>query len=215
MEFLLNPDLPLIKPDWPGNPHDGRMFRYPDRPFSPSFRKLFKWQLSGNPQKAEKKADEWRPAVHASTEHLRSSRDFICWLGHASFLIQINGRRILTDPVFSDLPFIPRLVRPPFPPEAIRDIDYIILSHDHRDHCDKASLTKILENNRPKKILAPLRLSKVIRSWVGDQVSIQEAAWFQQYQLEAGDPDIVFLPSRHWSRRGYWISTAYCGVVLC
>lgn len=201
MEFLLNPDLPLIKPDWPGNPHDGKQFRYPDRPFYPSYRKLIRWQMAGNPLKAEKKADNWRPTVFNSIEHLESERDFICWLGHASFLVQINGIRLITDPVLTDLPFVPRLVHPPFELEAIRDLDYILLSHDHRDHCDKSSITTLLKNNRPKKILAPLHLSKVIRSWVGD-IPIEEAAWFQQFRLEENAPEITFLPSRHWSRRG-------------
>lgn len=201
MDFLLNPNLELIKPNWPGNPHDGKMFRYPDQPFFPSFRKLIKWQFSGNPQRAQKKADNWKPSVHEAMDHLDQNKDFICWLGHASFLIQIDGQRLLTDPVFSDLPFIPRLVNPPFPLTAIRDIDYILLSHDHRDHCDRASLTTLLKHNRPKKILAPLAISKVIRPWVGD-IPIEEAGWYQQFKTGTGPLEITFLPSRHWSRRG-------------
>ncbi|PHN02848.1 MBL fold metallo-hydrolase [Flavilitoribacter nigricans] len=201
MEFLLNPELPLIKPDWPGNPHDGKMFRYPDRPFYPSFRKLLKWQFSANPLKAEKKADNWRPPVFESTEYLDKDHDFISWLGHASFLIQIDGVRMITDPVFSDLPFVPRLVNLPFPLEQLRGIDYILLSHDHRDHCDRDSLTTILAHNQPQKILAPLRLGKVIRPWIGD-TPVEEAAWFQQFRTTEDGPELIFLPSRHWSRRG-------------
>lgn len=201
MDFLFNPDLPLIKPDWPGNPHDGKMFTYTKRPFRPSYRKLIRWLLSANPQKAEKKADDWRPEIHPSTDHLEGSRDFICWLGHACFLIQINGTRLITDPVLTDLPFKKRMVQPPFTLSEIRGIDYILLSHDHRDHCDQDSLLTLLENNRPKKILAPLSLGRVIRPWIGD-IAVEEAGWYQQFRLEKGEPLITFLPSRHWSRRG-------------
>jgi len=200
MQYLRNNQLPFIRPDWPGNPHDGQRFQYIYEPFYPSFRSLLKWQLSPNPQRAEKKADNWAPASASEFGYLQDKQqDCIAWLGHACFLIQINGIRLITDPIFNGLPFLKRRVGLPFPLEQLTDIDYILLSHDHRDHCDKRSIQDLLKHNRPRKILAPLKLSAVISSWVSD-IPIEEAAWYQTYHTEG--VEVTFLPTRHWSRRG-------------
>ncbi|MCB0550514.1 MAG: MBL fold metallo-hydrolase [Phaeodactylibacter sp.] len=200
MQYLKNDHLPTILPDWAGNPHDGKRFHYIHEPFYPSFRSLLKWQFSPNPQRAEKKADEWAPAQARAFNYLQDKRqDCIVWLGHATFLIQLNGVRLITDPIFNGLPFLKRRVALPFPLEQLTDIDYILLSHDHRDHCDKRSIKDLLKYNRPRKILAPLKLSNVIAPWVGG-IPIEEASWYQTYRTEG--VEITFLPTRHWSRRG-------------
>lgn len=200
MQYLKNPHLPILLPDWPGNPHDGKRFRYLHEPFYPSYRKLLQWQFSPNPQRAEKKADDWAPAQASDFSYLEDKQqDCIAWLGHATFLIQLNGVRLLTDPIFNGLPFLQRRVELPFSLEQLTDIDYILLSHDHRDHCDKRSIKDLLKHNRPRKILAPLRLSNVISSWTGD-IPVEEAAWYQTYHTEG--VQITFLPTRHWCRRG-------------
>lgn len=58
-----------------------------------------------------------------------------------------------------------------------------------------------MAKNNIRKILCPLRLTKVIGDWV-DNTPIEEAAWYQQYDLAGTGVDIHFLPSRHWCRRG-------------
>ncbi|MCO6489240.1 MAG: MBL fold metallo-hydrolase [Phaeodactylibacter sp.] len=200
MQYLKNNHLPTILPDWQGNPYDGKQFHYLHEPFYPSYRKLLKWQFTPNPQRAEKKSDSWAPAQATDFGYLDDKRqDCIAWLGHATFLIQINGVRLLTDPIFNGLPFLQRRVELPFSLEQLTDIDYILLSHDHRDHCDKRSIRDLLKHNRPRKILAPLKLSNVISSWIGD-IPVEEAAWYQTYHTEG--VQITFLPTRHWCRRG-------------
>ncbi len=122
-----------------------------------------------------KKTDDWAPKTAKHADALEDkSRDFIMRLGHASFLIQLNGVRLLTDPVLYGLPFLKRRVPLPFPIEKLRDIDYLLLSHDHRDHCDKKSIKRILEHNAPGKVLAPLKMSHVIGSWVSG-IPVEEA----------------------------------------
>lgn len=200
MQYLKNEALPVIRSDWKGNPFHNNEFQYLDTPFRPSFRQLFKWQTSRNPQREEKKAETWTVPVSSTTNFLQAAEDFITWLGHASFLIQINGIRLVIDPVLYDLPFIKRQVSVPFPIEALEGIDYLLLSHDHRDHCDKKSIQNLLGNNTPAKILTSLGMSRTIKSWV-EPLIIEEAGWYQKYQTEGG-VDIYFMPSRHWSRRG-------------
>lgn len=203
MKYIKNEQLRTILPDWQGNPFDKGEFRYIWKPFQLNRKNMLKMMLTKNPQLAEKKADKWRPTIHQDSSFLESKEDFIVWLGHAVFLIQLNGVRMITDPVLVDLPFLRRQVKPPFPIEAIRDIDYILLSHDHRDHCDKKSIKALLRHNQPKKILTPLKLTNTIQSWV-DKTPIEEAGWYQQYDTADSEIEIFFLPSQHWCRRYLW-----------
>lgn len=200
--YRYNPDLPIIKTGWPGNPYDKGAFGYVKEPFFPEWRTIFRMMTTPNPQAEEKKADQWRPQVIDSREWMADkSRDFIIWLGHASFIIQLGGVRFITDPVLQDIPFVPRLVQNPFPPSEITGIDYILLSHDHRDHCDRGSLQGLLQSNQPRKILAPLEMNRTISGWVNG-TPIEMAGWYQQFKTEQDEPQVYFLPTRHWSRRG-------------
>ncbi len=204
MEYLLNPDLPVHPAraeEWRGNPIMGKEFQYLNRPFRPEFKLLLRMLVTPNRQRKEKKGDKWTPKVSPEVGYLEDrTSNWIVWLGHACFLMQLNGQRYLTDPQLGDLPFIKRRVHPPFSYADLRGIDYLLLSHDHRDHVDKKCIRTIAANNPLKKILCPLRLSKVIRKWVGD-TSIEEAAWYQRYDLAGTGVTIHFLPARHWCRR--------------
>ena len=200
MEYLNNPLLKTIKEDWKGNPFSDGRFQYVDQPFYNSYKKLLRWQLGGNPQRKEKRQDKWRASICDDYSVLNSKDDFIIWLGHASFLIQLNGIRLITDPVFYNLAILQRTIPLPFPVERIKKVDYLLLSHDHRDHCDKRSIQNLLKFNQPN-ILTPLKLTGVIKPWVGN-TPIQEAAWYQVYKTEDKNLEITFLPSQHWCRRG-------------
>ena len=205
MQYLLNPDLPLhprAPEGWKGNPFADKEFKYDRDPFRPDWTMVLKMLFTPNPLRAEKKADTWTPEVSADIAYLEDrERDWVVWLGHACFLLQFNGIRFLIDPQLTDMPFVPRRVFPPFSYEDIRGVDYLLLSHDHRDHVDKKCIRAIVANNPIRKILCPLRLSRTIGGWVGDTL-IEEAAWYQQFDTEATGVRITFLPSRHWCRRG-------------
>ena len=205
MEYMLNPELPIlpaVADTWRGNPIEEGQFQYLLDPFEVSWTPIAKMLLTPNPQRVEKKADRWVPPVSSSTAYLADrDRDWIVWLGHACFLLQLNGERYLTDPQLRDMPTVPRRVHPPFAYGDLRGIDYILLSHDHRDHVDKECLQTICANNRVKKILTSLKMTDVIGDWVGS-TPIEEAAWYQQYRLPGTDVTITYLPARHWCRRG-------------
>lgn len=198
MEHLLNDDLECMLPDWKGNPFDGTEFQYLENPFKPQWKHIANYMLTRNPQGREKRQDKWRPKVQTDTSFLDSPKDFIVWLGHASFLIQVNGKRLLTDPAFYNLALIQRRVGIPFGVEQFANLDYLLISHDHRDHCDKKSIKQVLKHANPS-ILTCLKMSNTIKNWVG-QTPIQEAAWYQIYKTEG--VEVIYLPARHWSRRG-------------
>ena len=202
MDYQYNPDLPIIKAGWPGNPVKDGVFQYLQDDFFPDWRVVLRMMTTPNPQRAEKLADKWRPAVvpHSDWLHDRE-RDFLVWLGHATFVIQLGGVRFITDPVLNSMPLVPRLVFPPFATEKITGIDYILLSHDHRDHCDEKTLRQLLKVNPGARILAPLGMEKTIGKWIGT-TPLELAGWYQQYNLPATAPQVTYLPTRHWSRRG-------------
>lgn len=202
MEYTFNPDLEIIRSDWPGNPVKDGEFQYLQDPFFPEWRKVFKMLITPNPQRREKNADDWRIPVRRSTNWMAErERDFFVWLGHATFVFQFGGVRYITDPVLHSMPMVPRLVFPPYPVTELRNIDYILISHDHRDHCDKKTIRQLLQVNPKAQILTALGMERTIKSWIGD-TPMQTAGWYQRFATPAHEPQLTFLPTRHWSRRG-------------
>nr|MBI1230016.1 Zn-dependent hydrolase [Cytophagales bacterium] len=207
VHFVSNPALKTVAPgnSWKGTPMDSKG-RFIDlyHPFEASLLDVLTWKLSKNPQKAEKKADERRLDVDFDERIFEGTEDYLIWLGHATFLMRINGKVLLTDPVLFDNIFLTRKSALPFPLESLPPIDYMLLSHNHRDHCDKKSLRFLSERNPSMVILTGLGIQDIIGSWMDGQL-IQEAGWFQQYnQLGQSGITITYVPSRHWSKR--WLN---------
>lgn len=202
-KYVRNENLPTIKADWKGTPVDEKgRFVNDEFPFLSRFSDLLKWQLSSNPQKEEKETDKQRLAVLDPTEFLRGEKDGILWLGHASFFIRLNGKSLLLDPIFGKPPMVKTFVDVPSPIDKLKRVDYVLLSHDHRDHCDENSIKQIAQKFPDAKFYAGLRMEELLRDWVAPTNEIQTAGWFQQFNLPDDQLKIYFLPARHWCRRG-------------
>jgi L-ascorbate metabolism protein UlaG (beta-lactamase superfamily) len=205
-KFTSNPQLTTIKPnrDWKGNPLDekGRFVNL-YHPFESSFGDLLKWQISKNPQAEEKKAETRKLTVDFDSAVFSGQDDYLIWLGHATYLMRINGMVFLTDPLLLDNTFLKRESPLPFPLEKMPKLDYILLSHNHRDHCDENSIKYLTKQNPSLKILTGLGLERVIENWTNGH-TIEEAGWYQQYSLLDSGLTITYVPSRHWSRR--WLT---------
>ena len=132
-----------------------------------------------------------------------ASKNYIAWLGHASYLIGLNGNNILIDPVFSQRasPFQwvgpKRIVAPPIAAKQLPKIDYILITHNHYDHLDKPYL-KSLENKDSIKIICPLGLGKTISRWGFDHV--MELGWHDSIVCDS--LTFTALPAQHYSSRG-------------
>jgi L-ascorbate metabolism protein UlaG (beta-lactamase superfamily) len=197
--YTSNPVLATVKPDWKGTPLDeDGLFMNHEYPWKLDYVKIFRYLIHRNPQKEIKRHDTWRITVLKDDQWLTDPSDKIVWLGHASFFIQLSGIRILIDPVYGKLPVGKRFSEMPVAPNKLLNIDYIIVSHAHYDHCDKNSLKLLTSNNPKAQILTGLKLDHLISQWTNNK--IQTAGWYQQYQLES-DLKITFLPSRHWANR--------------
>lgn len=200
--YTTNDKLKTIKPDWPGTPVDqkGRFVNH-EHPFLTNVIDLLKWQLGGNPQSKEKKADTYKLEVRDPAAFLASDKDGMVWLGHASFYMRFNGKGILIDPVFGEPSFLRRLVPVPNPIEHIKRLDYVLISHDHRDHSDEQTIRSIAQKFPQAKFYAGLGMQDILTEWTGGS-EIQTASWFQQFSLPDEKVNIYFLPVRHWCRRG-------------
>ncbi len=200
--YVKNENLPIIKKDWQGTPVDEKgRFVNAEFPFLPSTIDLLKWQLGTKPQKQEKLNDTARLDVKDPTEFLQSERDGILWLGHAAFFVRVRGVNILLDPVFGKPPLVSALVEVPSPIDILPKVDYILISHDHRDHCDETTIRQLAQKFPGAKILAGLGMEDLLNDWKTDSTEIQTAAWYQQFSTDER-VKISFLPVRHWSRRG-------------
>jgi L-ascorbate metabolism protein UlaG (beta-lactamase superfamily) len=199
VEYRSNPQLSFIREDYPGNAfQDGQFLPY--TPYEhPGFWDIMKWQFSSNPQKQEKKQDDFAPEVVEGTDFLDEKEDFILWLGHASFLIRLSGLTLLLDPCLRSLPLLSRKVGLPCEIEEIKGVDYLLMSHGHRDHFDIPSLKTLIPNNFGVEMLVPLGMAPLIES-IGME-RYQEAGWYQEYQTDE-KLNITFLPAHHWNRRG-------------
>lgn len=203
LTHTFNPKLPYEKKpsEWKGTPvrSDGT-FQNLYQPFESNFYSVLKWKLSENPQADQKKKDTRKLEVEKITELQTGNIDQLIWLGHASYLISVGGITILTDPVWLDNWALKRNSQLPFDPKMIREVHYILISHDHRDHCDENTLRLLGKLVPQAKILTGLNMKPLMQGWM-PMNQIQEAGWFQSYDLRES-LRITFVPSRHWSRRG-------------
>lgn len=201
--YLKNPELNIILKDWQGNPVIKGKFIDPNTRFTGTLSRFLKWQFTRNDKRAEKKSEKWRLNVQKGNDFLKRTDNILVWLGHASFFLQLNGTRIIIDPVFGRISgIVPRYSELPCLPDYFRDIDYVMVSHAHRDHCDSASLKKLAANN-DFTLLTSLNTGALVKSWI-PSVKYQEAGWYQQYNLKERNLRITFLPTRHWSNRYGW-----------
>jgi len=197
--YHFNKELPIIKPDWKGNIAINGQFHNDSKPEKPPVLDVLKWKLSTNPQKQEKKQDTFQlPSVPLD---FLDTGDKIVWLGHATFLITINGVNIITDPCFFDIPTTKRKAVVPCDINVIKNIDYLLLSHDHRDHFDVQSIRKVFTTNPKITTLVPLNMKQLLKRNKLNPATIQEAGWYQSYAITK-DIAITFVPAQHWGRRG-------------
>ncbi len=205
MHYRSNPSLPTILNNWKGTPqHRNGRFFHPEYPFQLGWKDVLKWQMTENPYREQKKKDTWRASVIKDDGFLRHSHDTMVWLGHACFFFRLNGQHILVDPVFGKLaPLSPRYSEMPVPPDKFRHIDLVLLTHDHRDHCDGPSLKLLLKNNPQAKIITGLGMKEVVAPWANGHEVI-EMGWYQCCEVGAAGLKIHYLPTRHWCRR--WLT---------
>lgn len=135
----------------------------------------------------------------------------VTWMGHSSVLIEIDGVRILTDPVWSErVSFVSfagpkRFYPPPLVLKNLPPLDAVLLSHDHYDHLDRATIERLaaLLKGERTRFICSLGLRRYLESWGIAPQRITELNWGQTASL-GQDCHITATPARHFSGRGLW-----------
>lgn len=130
----------------------------------------------------------------------------LTWLGHSSLLVEIDGVRVLTDPVWSEraspLPFAgPRRFHPP--PVALAKLpplDALILSHDHYDHLDRATVTRLAKLQPSTPIITSLGVGERLERWGIPASRITELDWWETASVQ--HITVTAAPAQHFSGRG-------------
>ncbi len=202
MKYYYNPNLEFIRTDFQGNEKYEGIFTMGGKPVQPDFKEILKWQVGGNPQRKEKRADKFQLQWQENNDIFKIKENCIVWLGHAGFMIKLDGMTLLTDPVFGHLGgFIRRKVKIPYESKYMTNVDYILMSHGHRDHFDVASLKKILKLNPKVEFLTALEIGQQLIRPLLKHNHFQEAAWWQKFNIPNKNIEIIFLPAQHWNRR--------------
>jgi len=142
----------------------------------------------------------------------------VTFVGHATFLIQTQGVNFLLDPVWSErtspLSFAgPKRVNPPgIAFEDLPPLDAILLTHNHYDHMDVATLAR-LKRERPCPIITPLGNDTILRKVIR-QVDARAFDWGDS--VDVGGVRVHLTPAQHWSARGLYDRrmALWCGFVL-
>ncbi len=193
-----NSDLPFIKKNWIGNRVHKGQFVNRNLSKSVGIKSVAKWRFSPNPQFKEKFFERWKPNVHTISSLDSIVGDNLIWLGHNSFYMSVDGKRMMFDPVFGSIYFVKRRSPLPADPSVFKDIDYLMLSHDHFDHLDKRSVKRVCRQSPNIIVLCGMGMEELLARWLPN-TKIVPMAWYQQYQ--EGSVKFTFLPSNHWSKR--------------
>jgi L-ascorbate metabolism protein UlaG (beta-lactamase superfamily) len=161
---------------------------------------VFKWavmdRLAG--KRAPNTAPFDVPRVENRGEALRhnSSDPLLTWVGHATWVIQMQGVNLLVDPIWARAigGMVPRRSAPGVLVADLPRIDVVLVSHNHRDHMDAPSLRLF-----PKAhAVVPMGLGPEMRSL--GYARVTELEWWQP--VDVGGVKVTLVPSQHWSRRG-------------
>lgn len=179
---------------------NGKTFFQPHHATSGRIEDLLRWKLFAKPA-------TWPAKVTVPTKPLPPVEGddgaVATWIGHATFLLRSARSNVLFDPVFSERaspvawagPL--RVHAPGVPFEALPTIDAVLLSHDHYDHCDTDSLTRLARKHQPQ-FLAPLRHRDLLAKTGAERIA--ELDWWESHSL-AEDVTVTLTPSKHWSNR--------------
>ncbi len=128
----------------------------------------------------------------------------MAWLGHAGVLIEIDGKRVLTDPVLSDRASPTSYVGPkrfhpsPIDLQKLRNVDAVVISHNHYDHLDQATIRHL--SKQETQFFVPLGNKAQLLAWDIPDAQITELDWWEEATVNG--LRIVSTPSRHYSNRG-------------
>ena len=174
----------------------------------PNFGKMLKILWQGITNKAENTPKKQIGPFNTDTSVYNKAPESglrITWIGHSSLLIEIDGKRILTDPVwgarasFSQKIGPKRFFNAPLPLNDLPKLDAIIISHDHYDHFDETTIRYFADKQIP--FYCSLGVGDYLKKWGIPSALITEMDWGDTARIGL-DCTITTTPARHFSGRG-------------
>jgi L-ascorbate metabolism protein UlaG (beta-lactamase superfamily) len=186
-----------------GSPRDGGRFRNPwPHPAVAGVGELLRWKFE--PNVARPHGYRVRPIATAEAglaafEALSGAPTRLFWIGHASFLLEMDGLRIVIDPIFGRAALVtPRVTPAAAQAEQLGEIAAVLVTHGHHDHLDPSSLVALAKANRGRTLfIVPTGLSAALPS---ECRPVVELSWWQH--LELGPLRVHLVPAQHWHQRG-------------
>lgn len=157
-------------------------------------------ELSKPPARATPRAES------SASASLPGERNWAAWLGHASVLLDLDGRRVLVDPVLSDRIGVSllgrtigmeRLAPPALRAHELPQVDLVLITHAHFDHLDRPTLAALAR--KQTHVITARNTARLIPRGFG---SVREIDW--QGSLEAGPLRVEALRPNHWGARTAW-----------
>lgn len=153
------------------------------------------------------------PTMKVELMTIEKSENIVIWLGYSAYYIQINGLRFLIDPIFSEyaspFPFMIRafLGTNIFKSEDFSEINYLIITHDHWEHLDYATIKAL--KPKIKHVITALGVEGHLRHWGIDNLRITEMDWNDEIFVPSGK--IISISARHFSGRCFIGTSRRCG----
>lgn len=161
--------------------------------------------VKGNPDRAPKSQQPVEKIDSADVANSSGEVTRLTWFGHSAFLLEIDGKKLLLDPMLTDRPSPVSFMGPerytkelPITPDKLPKIDAVLFSHDHYDHLDYKTILKI--KDKVNHFYVPLGVSVHLLAWGVPAEKISEYNWWDETEHEG--LKLIFAPARHFSGRG-------------
>jgi len=152
------------------------------------------------------KPEDALPSKKTDLFSIPEDENVLVWFGHSSYFIQLDGIKILVDPVFSgNASPIPGTVKSfkgtdRYTVQDIPEIDYLIISHDHYDHLDYKTITGL--KDKVQAVVCGLGVGSHFEKWGFNPDQINEQDWYDKVEVDSSFT-IHTMPARHFSGRGF------------
>ncbi|MBW2937647.1 MBL fold metallo-hydrolase [Aureisphaera sp. CAU 1614] len=163
---------------------------------------LYEFLFSSKPKEPTKAL----PSIKTDLNALKSEENVLIWMGHSTYFLQIDGKKILVDPVLSGnaspFSFTTKAYKGTdiYTTDDIPEIDFLFISHDHWDHMDYKTLKQL--NPKINKVITGLGNGAHLEHWGFNPEKIYEGDWYDTFSFEEGFQAYV-TPARHFSGRGF------------
>lgn len=165
---------------------------------------LTEWMFGGSAHRVPKAPVPLITQTRRDFESLPMTGLRVTWLGHSSVLVEIDGTRVLIDPVWtqrigpSPLVGQRRFFDPPLAFEELPEIDVVLISHDHYDHLDHPTVLRLAQTGAA--FVVPLGVGAHLEAWGIAAERITELDWWEERRI--GELTFAATPARHFSGRG-------------